>query len=71
MRLRISKDDGKFMVNDESLPGSPYVGRGRTMMEAIGRFFHAHQTRLKIEFEVDDSAQSTEMRRRRRELKNR
>jgi hypothetical protein len=71
MKLRISKEDGRFMVNDPELPGSPYVGRGRTMLEAIGGFFHAHQTRLGIDFEVDDTAVPAEMRRRRRELRRR
>jgi hypothetical protein len=72
MKLTIRKrDNGDFEVEDMSLPGSPPVGYGKHMMEAIGRFFHAHQTRLGIEFEVDESAVPAEMRRRQRELRRR
>lgn len=52
-------------------PGSPTVGRGRTMLEAIGSYFHNHQTELGIEFEVDSTALAAEMRRRSRELNKR
>lgn len=72
MKLTLSKrESGEFEVDDRSLPGSPPVGHGRTMMEAIGSFFHSNQTRLGIEFEVDDSAWQTELRRCRRELAKR
>jgi hypothetical protein len=68
MKLTISKEDDLFVVDDRSRPGSPAVGRGRTMKEAIGDYFHANQTDLKIEFEVHGTARPAEMRRRRREL---
>lgn len=68
MTLTISKEYGKFVVDDPSLPGTPTVGRGRTMKEAIGDFFHGNQDRLGIIFEVASSARPAEMRRRSREL---
>jgi hypothetical protein len=68
MRLSISKSDGQFVVDDLSLPGSPAVGRGRTMKEAIGDFVHANQLRLGVAFDVDASAKAAELRRRSREM---
>jgi hypothetical protein len=44
MRLKISKEDGLFVVDDFSRSGSPAVGRGRTMREAIGDYVHSNQT---------------------------
>ncbi len=68
--LRISKqeDDGQFLVDDPSIHGSPPVGRGRTMLEAIGSYFHHNQDRLGLSFEVHESALSAEVARRQREL---
>jgi len=71
MTLTISKEDNLFLVDDRSRPGSPPCGRGRTMKEAIGDFFHCNQTELKIEFEVHGTARPAEMRRRRREISKR
>lgn len=72
MKLTISKrDNGEFEVENLAIPGSPPVGYGRTMMEAIGRYFHANQTKLGIDFEVDETALPAEMRRRQRELRKR
>lgn len=71
MVLTISKEDGYFIVDDLSRPGAARIGIGRTMMEAIGDYFHGNQRELSIEFDVDSSAQPAEMRRRRRELAKR
>jgi hypothetical protein len=71
MKLTIAKEGSHFVVQDKSKSGSPPVGRGRTMLEALGSFFHANQRELHIEFEVDASAQPAEERRRRRELAKR
>jgi hypothetical protein len=71
MKLTISKEDALFIVDDPTRPGSPRVGWGRTIKEAIGDFFHGNQTALGIEFEVHGTAQAAEMRRRRRELSKR
>jgi len=69
--LKISKESGQFVVDDYRQPGTPAVGRGRTMMDAIGSYFHANQIRLGIIFAVDESARGAETRRRNRELKKR
>ena len=71
MILTISKENGRFEVVDDSAPGSPPIGYGRTMMEAIGRWFHSNQTKIGLDFIVKDSAKPAEMRRRRRELSRR
>lgn len=71
MRVKISKAGKHFIVDPMDLPGSPAVGRGRTMMEALGSFFHHHQDRFEVEFVVDSTAQAAETNRRRRELKMR
>ncbi len=71
MELRISKEEDHFLVDDPTLPGSPPVGRGRSMIEAIGSYFHNNQSRLGISFNVDPSAMPAEVDRRRRELSKR
>jgi len=74
LKLHITKPQSNldsFEVDDLSRPGSPAVGRGRTMIIAIGDYFHRNQTELGISFEVDPSALPAEMRRRQRELAKR
>jgi hypothetical protein len=69
--LKIVKHRGEFVVDDFSRSGSPGTGRGKTIMEAIGNFFHVNQANLNISFIVDDSAMPAERRRRARELSKR
>jgi hypothetical protein len=71
MVLTISKQGKYFMVDDRSKPGSPLVGYGRSIKEAIGDYALNHQHELGIKFDVDDSALPAEQRRRRRELAKR
>jgi hypothetical protein len=71
MTLTISKEGKRFVVDDTSRPGTPAVGRGRTMKEAIGDYFHANQLILGVTFDVDESARDAELRRRIRELRGR
>lgn len=65
MKIAISKEGDDFVVDPIDIPGSPRVGRGKTMMEALGAFFHAHQKTFDVTFEVDPSAQQAEDTRRR------
>lgn len=62
--LNVSSVDSLVTVDDQTLPGSPPVGRGRTIYEAIGRWFHLHQERLGIKFNVHESAKPAEVARR-------
>lgn len=66
----IIKRVGDFMleVDDPSLPGSPPVGRGESIYEALGQWLHFHRERLGIEIEVDASATEFEDARRQAEL---
>ena len=70
--LTISKPSKQmFEVDDNSIPGSPPVGRGRTMKEAIGDWFHNNQSRVDVKYVLHSSAEEAEKRRRRRELAKR
>lgn len=69
--LTITKDGEIFTVDNKKMPGSPGVGRGASMLEAIGSYFHVNQTNLNISFVVDPSAQLVEEQRRVTELKKR
>lgn len=71
IRLRISKEGQKFLVDDPSRTGTPPVGRGDTMMEAIGNWLHHNRERCNVDFDVDPSALPAETRRRQRELAQR
>lgn len=56
-KLTISKEYGSFLVDDKSRPGSPPVGRGRTIKEAIGDWLHNNQSLMDVQFEVDTTAE--------------
>lgn len=71
LTLTISKKHGRFEVDAKALPGMAPIGRGRTMMEALGSFLHNARDVLGVEIDVDESAVRTEMRRRQRELAKR
>ena len=72
INLRISKEnDETFLVDDPKRPGSPPVGRGRSMMEAIGSWLHHNRQIVGIKFYVDSSAWDDEMSRRKSELAKR
>lgn len=66
--LTLSREGDHFLVEDRNAPGSPPVGRGRTQMEAMGRWLHNNQTEFGIAFEVDDSAQHAVTEWRKREV---
>jgi hypothetical protein len=56
VKLKINKETaGTFVVDAVDLPGSPPVGRGRTVGEAMGNFLMVYQERLGIEIVVDTS----------------
>ena len=76
MKLLITKTgfggSFEFQVADAHAWGSPYVGNGRTMDEALGSFLRNHQLDLGItEINFDEAAWKTELARRRRELAKR
>lgn len=72
MKIVIRKHGPKsFEVDPVEKPGSPAVGRGRSIVEALGNFLIAHQVELGLEIEVDESAKKSEQNRRARELAKR
>jgi len=71
MKLRISKEEDHFLVDDPTIPGSPPVGRGKTILEAIGSYFHNNQTNLGLSFDLHESAYLAESNQRKRELAKR
>lgn len=71
MKLRIAKEGDIFVVDEPSVPGTPPVGRGRSITEAMGQWLRINHVRLGIDFEVDPSAAPAELGRRRRELARR
>lgn len=53
-----------FEADPVDRPGSPSVGRGRTMLEAYGNFLIQYQHELGLRIVVDSSAWDAEERRR-------
>lgn len=71
-RIVIDKEeDGRFVVDEPSRPGSPPVGRGRTMEEALGNWLITNQYGLDIVIDVTEAVEPTEQARRKRELAKR
>lgn len=73
--LVISKTGQKggyaFLVDAPHRPGTPRVGYGRTMKEALGDWLIGNQNSYGYFIDVDERTQPTEMRRRARELNKR
>lgn len=67
----ISKRLGRFEVDEPTRPGSPPVGRGRTMAEALGDWLKNNQRDLDIFIDVHATAMPAELARRKRELARR
>ena len=62
---------GSIEVDPVELSGSPSVGRGKTIEEALGNFLIAYQKYLGLDIVVDESAQKAENKRRRDALAQR
>lgn len=71
MKLVIKRIDGGFEVDAPEIPGSPYVGRARTMEGALGSWLHRNRDRVGVSIDLHPSAEPAEKRRRRRALKER
>lgn len=71
MKIKIFKFDYGFEVQPDPCIGSPYVGRGHTVNDAIANYIRIYQHQLGLEITVDESAWPTELRRRERELRKR
>jgi hypothetical protein len=62
---------GSIKVDPVELPGSPSVGHGKTIEEALGNFLIAYQKELGLDIVVDESAKKAEKKRRRDALAQR
>lgn len=58
MKLTIEREEGEdFVVDDPNEPGSPYVGRGKTVAEAVGNWFINNQPKANVTFELNADVQ--------------
>jgi len=64
VKIEISRTRDGFTADPVSEPGSPPVGRGATMTEALGDFLIHHQSKLGLTIDLDGSALETEQVRR-------
>ena len=62
--VRVSKDGSGFVADPIRRPGSPRVGRGNTLLEALGDFLIGYQTELGVVIEIAPTAQEAENERR-------
>lgn len=71
MKVVISERNGMFTFDPVDSPGSPMVGRGKTLVEAAGDFLICYQREFGLELVVDSSAQAAENKRHEQELAKR
>jgi hypothetical protein len=64
MKVKISKRGDSFEADPVDFPGSPPVGRGGSIAEALGDFVIHYQNDLGLEIQVDTSAEQSELKRR-------
>ena len=64
MKVVIKAEGERFVVDPVDKSGSPAVGRGASMVEALGDFVICYQTELGLDIVVDESAQAAENQRR-------
>lgn len=64
MKVKVSKRGNRFEADPVELPGSPPVGKGDSIMEALGDFLHQYRAELGVEIELDGSARDAEQERR-------
>lgn len=60
MKIKISKTVDGFVADPISEPGSPPVGRGSTIAEALGDFLIHYQTQLGLIIDIDSTAHNAE-----------
>lgn len=71
MKVLIRRRGNQFEADPVDLPGSPPVGRGATIIEALGNFLISYQHDLGLEIEVDETAKAAEQQRRSESLSDR
>lgn len=71
MKILIRQRGDRFEADPVNLPGSPAVGKGATIVEALGDFLISYQQDLGLEIEVDETAKAAEQQRRSEALSQR
>lgn len=71
MKVKIRKRGDCFEADPVELPGSPPVGRGGSIAEALGDFMIHYQKDFGLEIDVDTSAEQSELKRRETEINKR
>lgn len=71
MRIVVKREFEEFVANPIDLPGSPPVGKGANIQEALGNFMIHYQEQLGIKIQIDETAEQAEIDRRSIELSNR
>lgn len=56
MKVVIKREGDGFCLDPVDKPGSPYVGRGPTLVEAMGNFLSLYKDELGLKFEVTPEA---------------
>jgi hypothetical protein len=70
-KLTVEKEGAGFVVDEPRRPGSPLVGRGATISEALANWFRSNHEDLGFEIEVKPDAQTAEDLRRKKLLRER
>ncbi|MBN3729426.1 hypothetical protein [Burkholderia sp. Tr-20390] len=63
MKIKISKRGTRYEVDPIEMPGSPPIGKGESVAEALAEFLIFYRKRLGIEIEVDPSVDGEERKR--------
>lgn len=64
MKICTKREYGEFIAEPVDLPGSPLVGKGANIKEALGDFLIHYQEQLGITIDVDATAEQAECDRR-------
>ncbi len=56
MKVVIKREGDGFCLDPVDLPGSPYVGRGETLVAAMGNFMSLYAKELGLKIEVEPEA---------------
>lgn len=64
MKVNVSEQYGEFIADPVDKSGMPTVGRGKTLLEALGAFLITYQSQLGVVVEIEETAAQAEIKRR-------
>lgn len=53
MKIEVKKEGDGYVADPIDLPGLPYVGRGKTRLEALGAFLVQYQTEFGVQIVIE------------------